>query len=770
MIKRILISIRGAVQGVGFRPFIYRIAHELNLTGYVKNSSRGVTIEAEGEKEILQTFLLKIENEKPERSFINSLEFSYLDLKSYNGFIIGESEVFENGDTLILPDIAVCNDCVDELFDPANRRYHYPFINCTNCGPRYSIIESLPYDRCNTTMKYFAMCDQCRDEYENPFDRRFHAQPIACPRCGPRIKLLDKNLKEISSGYSALLLLAELLEFGKIIALKGLGGYQLIANAVKDEPVLQLRERKHRDRKPFALMFPDLISAENSAEISELEKRLLISPESPVVLLKKKKLAHNTFSDQVAPGNPYIGIMLPYTPLHHLLMRLINHPVIATSGNLSEEPMCIHEDEAFKRLGGIADYFLVHNRGIIRPVDDSVARLLNDGEMIIRRARGYAPLPVHLGFQSKASVIALGGQLKNTISVLKGDNVFVSQHIGDLENAETENVYRQTVNDITRIYNIEPDYVAHDLHPRYTTTRIAKSIGENTIAVQHHHAHAASCYYENQLHGTSLAVCWDGTGYGTDNTIWGGEFFLYDGNDFNRIAKLRDFRIQGNDKAVKEPLRPAAGVLYSMYFERAFNKIQFFPVKYDLEELKIQFQLLDQKINCFTTTSAGRLFDAVAYLLKICYKSGFEGEAAMNLEFLADENEKGTYPFEIRGIGTWIIDWHPMMKSILRDLCLNTDAKIISARFHNTLVKIISSVALMSKQKSVLLSGGCFQNIFLLNGVIRKLTEFGLNVYRNQRIPTNDGGISFGQAVIADNIISKKMEDNKCVLQSREKY
>ncbi len=493
MLERIKIVIRGAVQGVGFRPFIYRLATDLNLKGYVLNSSKGVFIEAEGETEILKQFILRIEKEKPPISIIQSLEYSFLDPVGYESFEIKKSEKEEEVSALILPDIAVCDDCLKELFNPNDRRYLYPFINCTNCGPRFTIIEALPYDRPNTSMKNFKMCSQCEAEYTNPLDRRFHAQPIACPQCGPQVQLWNNKGEIISEKQEAINQTCELINSGKIIALKGLGGFHLVVDATDNEAVIQLRKKKHREEKPFALMFPDIEMVKEICEVNEFEERLLKSPESPIVLLKRKNNQEaSILSDFVAPDNPYLGIMLPYTPLHHILLKNLKKPIVATSGNLSEEPICIDEFEALNRLNGIADYFLVHNRPILRHCDDSIARIVNGREYIIRRARGYAPLPYLNDIDYNQNIIAVGGHLKNTIALKKGKQVFVSQHIGDLSTIESFNAFKRTIEDFQKLYEVEQAKFVGDLHPDYLSTKFLKEANTEFKLIQHHLAHNCS--------------------------------------------------------------------------------------------------------------------------------------------------------------------------------------------------------------------------------------------------------------------------------------
>lgn len=759
MISRAHIVIRGAVQGVGFRPFIYKLATEMNLKGFVLNSSKGVFIEVESKKEILQNFILRIEKEKPKLSLITNFETTFLDPVNYNKFEIKESKNEKETSALILPDISTCPDCLKEMLNPSDRRYLYPFINCTNCGPRFSIIESLPYDRPNTSMKSFKMCDKCKDEYENPLDRRFHAQPTACPDCGPQIELLDANGENFSEKNEALLETIKLINDGKIIALKGLGGFQLIVDASNKSVVNELRIRKKRDGKPFALMFPDLASVKRICNVDKIEERLLTSPEKPIVLLKKiiRANADNIIAENVAPNNPYLGIMLPYTPLHFLLMREFKKPIIATSGNISEEPMCIDNDEALNRLKGIADYFLVNNRPIIRHVDDSIVRVINNRELVLRRARGFAPLPLHLDISNTKSVLSVGGHLKNTISLLKGDNLFISQHIGDLSTKESNKAFVQVIKDFKNLYKTEPQKVITDLHPDYISAKYSQNLNIPIEKVQHHYAHIAACRLENKVTGDALGVSWDGTGFGLDGSIWGSEFFISGNNYYKHIGQFRKFKLPGGEKAVKEPKRIALSILYEIFGNDIDKKI--FKDVFTPKEIDMLISIIDKKINSPLTSSAGRLFDAVSSLIGLCHISNYEAEAAMQLEFCADENETGYYPFKILQENIFIVDWQPIIESILNDINLKLSIEKISAKFHNTLSQIILAVAKKTKLKKVILSGGCFQNKILTENTIKILNKNNYQVYCHQRIPPNDGGISVGQ--IAAYLLGSIKEENK---------
>lgn len=764
MICRLSISIKGAVQGVGFRPFIYKLATELALKGFVLNNSSGVLIEAEGEEKKLKSFLLRIGKEKPLPSIITSFEHSFLDPIGYKQFIIKESETHKDISAIILPDIAVCNDCLEEMWNPSNRRYRYPFINCTNCGPRFSVIESLPYDRPNTSMKKFAMCDDCRREYENPLDRRFHAQPIACPVCGPHIELWNSDGDIIASEHRALLEAAQKIKDGKIIGLKGLGGFQLVVDAKNDYAVQKLREKKHRDEKPFALMFPNFDMVKSICNVSENELQMLLSPESPIVILKKKTDDANQISDSVAPQNPYLGIMLPYTPLHHLLMRELNFPLVATSGNLSEEPMCIDEYEAADRLKNIAEFYLVHNRPIVRHVDDSIVKSVYNRKMILRRARGYAPLPIEISSKHEVDnekvVLAVGGHLKNTIAIKKGKNIFISQHIGDLSTKESFSTFKKTITDLQEMYLAKPDIIVADMHPEYLSTKYASSRNTKLFQVQHHFAHIAACRLENQIEAEALGVSWDGTGYGLDNTVWGGEFFYSNDSGYKHVAQFRKFMLPGGETAIKEPRRSACGLLYEIYGDNFAEQLpDSIKNAFAPKDLSIIQKLLSKKLNSPLTSSVGRLFDAAASLLNICNRTNYEGQAAMMLEFAADKNELGDYPFQILENKILIVDWHAIIESMLTDLRSNVHNSIIAARFHNTLSKIILTIVQKLKFKKVILSGGCFQNTFLTERTIKILEDHNYQAYWHQRIPPNDGGISVGQ--IAAYLLSRKPKTEK---------
>jgi hydrogenase maturation protein HypF len=646
--SRLRVTVRGAVQGVGFRPFVYRLAGELGLQGWVRNSNLGVVIEVEGGVETLERFRLRLERERPPRAFIQSLEASYLDPTGYRAFEIRPSDASGERRALVLPDIATCPDCRREIFDPRDRRYRYPFTNCTHCGPRFTIIEALPYDRPSTSMKGFPMCPACRAEYEDPGDRRFHAQPTACPDCGPKLSLWDADGRALAEREDALAGAADALRRGAIVALKGLGGFHLMVDARSEGAVRELRTRKAREEKPLACMFPSLESAREVCEISDAEERLLVSPESPIVLLRRLAGAPGAIDPGVAPGNPYLGVMLPYTPLHHLLLADLGFPVVATSGNRAEEPICIDEREALERLSGIADLFLVHDRPIVRHADDSIVRLCAGRELVMRRARGFAPLPVPLPVAG-APALAVGAFLKNTIALCAREEAFVSQHIGDLATPQARDAFAGAVRDLEHLLDIAPSEVACDLHPDYPSTRFARETGLPIVAVQHHEAHALACMAENELTPPVLAVSWDGTGYGLDESVWGGEFLRVTEGAVERVAHLRTFRLPGGEAAVREPRRCALGLLWDVFGEKASAP------GFSAPERAVLDGMLRRGVNSPVTSSAGRLFDAVASLCDLRQVTRFEGQAAMELEFAATAGRiDEPYPVALSGE---VVDW-----------------------------------------------------------------------------------------------------------------
>ncbi|MFZ5981365.1 MAG: carbamoyltransferase HypF [Candidatus Zixiibacteriota bacterium] len=745
--KRLCLDIEGSVQGVGFRPFVYRLATSMGLTGTIGNTTRGVTIEIEGRPDTLDKFIERLHSEKPPLAKITNRQTSYQPYFGDRQFTVRQSLSGGVKSALVLPDIATCDDCRKEIFDSANRRYRYPFTNCTNCGPRYSIIDTLPYDRHNTTMKIFPMCDACLEEYENPADRRFHAQPNACPVCGPHLELWNPTGEILSRCDESLLGAADALKKGAIVALKGLGGFQLIVDARNDGALEQLRKRKGRRDKPFAMMYPSLEAISEDCELTFRDRELLTSPQAPIVLVAAIKNS-NYISSRVAPDNPCLGVMLPYTPLHHLLMHELKFPIVATSGNISEEPISIDEYDALDRLGRIADLFLVHNRPIARQVDDSLVRVMSDQPTVLRNARGFAPVTVNLR-ESLPTVLATGAHLKNTIAYGRDHQAILSQHIGDLETSLAFEAHRTVTDSLAEIYDFTPTVIACDLHPDYLSTRFAEQRGLPTVKVQHHYAHVLAGMADNQLDSPVLGVAWDGTGLGLDSTIWGGEFLRVNDTGFTREAHLRTFSLPGGHKAVLEPRRSAVGLLYEIFGDKLFDKRHLLPLEtfYRTEKDTLN-KMLTHHINTPRTSSAGRLFDAVASLIGLAQVNNFESQAAMRLEFeIGDYDTDDAYPFSVSGTRPLILDWEPTVTEILADLKKNIPAGLISARFHNTLIAMISKIADEINLPQILLTGGCFQNRCLTEKALRYLTDRGFQVYRHRQIPPNDGGIALGQLI-----------------------
>jgi hydrogenase maturation protein HypF len=716
--QRLRVTLRGAVQGVGFRPFVYRLATEMSLTGWVLNSSAGLVLEVEGAPDELRRFEQRIESERPKASVVTVRESEWLPAQGFTKFEIHHSDTDSAKSVNVLPDLATCADCRAELFDPVNRRFQYPFTNCTNCGPRYTIVVDIPYDRPNTTMREFVLCSACREEYENPANRRFHAQPNACPVCGPK---LDGTIADMGAA----------LRRGEIVALKGVGGFQLLVDARQAAAVARLRQRKHREEKPFALMMPSREMAYEYCEISSAEQELLESQAAPIVLLRPR--SGTDIAWNVAHCSPYLGVMLPYSPLHHLLMRECSFPLIATSGNRSDEPIAIANEEATSRLKDIADHFLMHNRPIVRACDDSVVRLTRGRAGILRRARGYAPLGIRVS-RIVPPVLAVGGHLKNTVAIGIGQDVFLSQHIGDLETFEARHAFERAIDDLCRLYRFKPEAVVCDLHPDYASTDWAERSGLPIIRVQHHQAHVAACAAENNVEGPYLGVSWDGTGYGLDGSIWGGEFFhvenqRVENNQYERVAHLRPFGLPGGDAAVREGWRSAASVLFETVGPDAVDS----PVR----------PMLERKINVVPTTSVGRLFDAVASITGVAQQNRFEGQAAMLLE-----NEIGSLRIE-EAYPLTSGDWAPLIADVLRDKRERVPIPRIAAKFHNALVNWILEVAARSNLKQVVLSGGVFQNRYLTERAAAALESRGFVVHTHRQIPPNDGGIALGQVVMA---------------------
>lgn len=741
---RLRVYVRGAVQGVGFRPTVYRIATELGLLGWVVNSPAGVEIDVEGAREDAARFVPTLLLRKPPRAIIQGLETRSLDPAGYTSFEVRETHAGGDATTLVQPDIAACADCLREMSGPGDRRFGYPFINCTSCGPRFTIIESLPYDRERTTMARFVMCPACLAEYEDPHDRRFHAQPNACPACGPHLALWDPAGATLAARDAALTAAVGALRGGRIVAVKGIGGFHLMCDARDDAAVEALRRRKRREEKPFALMFPDLAAVRAACDPSPQEEQLLTSPEAPIVLLRRHG---SPLSPRIAPGNPYLGVILPYAPLHHLLMRELGFPVVATSGNLTDEPIVTDEHDALDRLAGIADVFLVHDRPIARYADDSIARMVAGRPMLLRRARGYAPLPL-AATESRESILAVGAHLKNTIGFSVNGQLMLSHHLGDLETPQALAGFHEVVARLPGLYGFTPTTIAHDLHPDYASTQFAESLPGRHVGVQHHFAHVLACMADNQLTGEVLGVSWDGAGLGTDGTIWGGEFLRVRDGAFRRVAHLRTFSLAGGDSAAREPRRSALGLRYEREGDAVFGepdlgaRLGFEPA--ELVGLRGMFR---SGTGMARTSSAGRLFDGVAALTGLRLRSAFEGQAAMELEFAAMEvDEQAAYAFDLQGT---TVDWTPMIAAIEADRRDGLPVARMARRFHNTLSEMIVAVAKREGVPRVCLTGGCFQNLVLAEKTIERLAAAGLTPYWHQRVPPNDGGIALGQLMAA---------------------
>jgi hydrogenase maturation protein HypF len=757
-LKSASISVRGIVQGVGFRPFVYGLAVEHNLKGWVYNTSEDVKIEVEGEAEAVEQFELELEAKAPPLAYIENVTIEHHPPLGYKNFEIRHSQAQEGKYQLISPDVATCQACLGELLNPEDRRYRYPFTNCTNCGPRFTIIEDMPYDRPQTTMRYFQMCPQCQAEYDNPLDRRFHAQPNACPKCGPQVKLID-NLGNLVAGSNPIAAASQLLKEGKIVAVKGLGGFLLACDATSDTAVKALRRRKKRSSKPFAIMVTDIDEAKRHCHVSPEEENLLTSPQSPIVLMRWRE--DSSVSREVAPNLRFLGIMLPYTPLHHVLLRDTGLPLVMTSGNLSEEPIARDNDEALRRLSGIADYFLIHNRDIYSRYDDSVAIMERGSSQLIRRARSYAPYPIRLPFAAK-QVLGCGAEEKNTFCLTRDNYAFLSQHIGDMENVETLEHFDNTISLYKRLFHVEPEIIAHDLHPDYLATKYARELGESgmkIVPVQHHHAHIASCLADNGLESPVIGVAFDGTGMGADGSIWGGEFLVADYRNAHRAGHLEYLPLPGGATAIKRPYRTAVAYVLTLLGENALNHV--LPVMKEADDMEIEVikRQIERKINSPLSSSMGRLFDAISALLGIRGKIDYEGQAAVELEMAAYEEDydhaQESYPYRIvEDQGIRIVHLRDLLSAVMEDLHQGTSKGRISVKFHNTVARMINEMCHLIADETgitrVALSGGVFQNRLLSRKTVSLLESSGFQVFTHRQVPCNDGGISLGQAVIAN--------------------
>jgi hydrogenase maturation protein HypF len=757
-LRKASLHITGIVQGVGFRPFIYSLAARYHLNGWVRNTSAGVDIEVDGTKETLDEFITDLRTELPPLSRVDTLEIIFSAPARFTGFEIINSEAVAGAFQPISPDVCICPDCLHELLDPGNRRYHYPFINCTNCGPRFTIITDIPYDRPNTTMARFKMCPDCTAEYRNPYDRRFHAQPVACPICGPKI-WLEAAGRQQAEGEDAIREAKQLLADGKIIAIKGLGGFHLACDATNPRAVDELRRRKLRVDKPFAVMMPDLAIVQQNCVVTSLERGLLESRQRPIVLLERK--LDCAIVEGIAPGQHRLGVMLPYTPLHYLLFTADGSPftaLVMTSGNLSEEPIATENAEARERLSGLADAFLMHDRDILIRCDDSVVQQFENKIYHLRRSRGYAPDSVQLPFEVPP-VLATGPELKNTFCLTRGRYAFPSQHIGDMENYETLRSFEEGIQHFERLFRIQPEAIGYDLHPNYLSTRYAmdRAKHENLPAfgVQHHHAHIAACMADNGLNGDHaiIGVAFDGTGYGDDGAIWGGEFLVADYTAYQRAFHLAYFPLPGGDAGIKSPARTALALLWTLGLEwedllppcRALG---------DEERMSLRNQI-ESGLNTVQTSSLGRLFDATAALVGIRQLVNYEAQAAIEFESVLDESESRGYHFEIQN---GIMDPKPVITSLLVDIHSGVSVPILSARFHNGVAEMVREVCGRVKQETglneIALSGGVWQNMTLLKRTVHGLRKDGFTVLVHNQVPTNDGGLSLGQAMVTANRFS----------------
>jgi len=765
------IKISGIVQGVGFRPFVERTANALSINGFVSNMDSSVEIVAEGNKKNIDEFCRRLKVDAPKNSWIKEMTIKNLELIGFDGFKIKESSILGERNTYISPDLSVCDDCKEEFFDIKNKRYLYPFINCTNCGPRFTIIEGTPYDRDKTTMKVFEMCPSCKAEYNNSLDRRYHAQPVSCKSCGPSVKLLDRMGKSIDI-EDIFSYCSKIISEGQILAIKGIGGYHLSCDALNEEAVKTLRQRKVRDDKPFAVMVKDIETAEKYCHISSFERKLLESNKAPIVLLKLKDM--DMLPGMIAPGNPFLGVMLPYTPIHLGLINAVKTDMLVmTSGNRSSEPIFYKDLDAFNGLKDIADLFLTNDREIYIRTDDSVTREVLGREYIIRRSRGYVPLPLSVDTKGKPlpRVLACGGELKNTFCLSKGDEFYISHHIGDLENMETNKSFEDGIEHFKRILNTDFDIVACDMHPEYLSTKYAVSLDKKIFFVQHHHAHIASCMAENNLSGDVIGVAFDGTGYGEDGNIWGGEFFTGGYNGFKRTAHLEYVKMPSGDMAVKEPWRMALSYMINsikgnnvegedikeVNIKGVNIKGRLFLNDIDYKAIKTLELMMERNINCPLTSSMGRLFDAVSAILGLRSRINYEGQAAIELEYSAygstlEYVEPYSFSVDVKN-NVYIISTKELINDIISSVINGEKNENISLRFHETVARMVHYCCNKIREDSnldrVVLSGGVFQNITLLKRCIELLKGDGFDVFFHEKVPSNDGGISLGQAIMA---------------------
>lgn len=731
--KSIKIQVKGIVQGVGFRPFVYNLALQNNLNGWVNNDDRGVNIALEGEEASISEFVNTLEEFPPPLAKIDSIDIEDLELQNYTSFEIIQSATTSNKSTIISPDIAVCDDCIDDIKDKDNFRFEYALTNCTNCGPRYSIINTVPYDRSNTSMHKFKMCNDCKDEYENPLNRRYHAQPVSCAKCGPKIALYDNQNNELEKDYEAIKKLASKIKEGHIVALKGMGGFHIVCDARNDSAVQKLRERKNRPTKPFAVMFKNIDQIKENATLTSKEEEVILSKEKPITLVQ----SNSKLSAYIAPNIDRIGCFIAYTPLHILLFNNLENPIVATSANLSGEPIIRFKDEIIQKLGNVVDFVLDFDRDIINACDDSVVQIVNDDLQVLRNARGYSPTSLKLKNRSDKKILALGANQKSTISLVFDDNLILSPHIGDLDSITSVEYFDRTIETFKRFYDFEPDLIVCDKHPNYESTKWAKSQDIEVVQIQHHYAHMLSSMAEYNLDEKVLAFCFDGTGYGDDGNIWGGEVFIGDKKEYERINHFKYFKLLGGEKAVKEPKRVALSLLFDTFtLEEILSLDSEVVDEFSHGEIKLMYTIWEKGLNAPLTSSVGRLFDAIASFAAIAHTQSYEGETGLQIEMAYDKTIKEFYSFDIE-------DKNICLEKAIKEIIEDKEPTIIASKFINLLVEIIVEISNKYENLPIILTGGVFQNKILLELILKKLES--RRVYTSKKIPLNDGGISIGQ-------------------------
>lgn len=732
--RAVFIEVKGIVQGVGFRPFVYNLAISNNLTGWVNNDDKGVNIHLEGNSSSIDFFINQLKENPPVLSKIDLLTVNETETKNYNGFEITKSENTSNKTTIISPDMAICQDCIDDINNKNDFRYNYALTNCTNCGPRYTIIKTVPYDRCNTSMANFKMCEDCKKEYKNPTNRRYHAQPVSCIKCGPKIAFYNNKNEELSTNDEAIKQVASKINEGEIVAIKGMGGFHLICDATNDKSVENLRNRKHRPSKPFAVMFKDIEQLKQYATPSKEEEKIILSKEKPITLVS----SNSSLSPLIAPNIDRLGCFLAYTPLHIILFKYLNNPIVATSANLSDEPIIIKKDEVIEKLGDVVDYVLDYDREIINACDDSVVQVINGEISVLRNARGFAPSSLKLKNKTDKKIMALGANQKSTIAIAFEDNLILSPHIGDLNSIVSMEYFERTIKTFERFYDFKPDIIVCDKHPNYESLKWAKNQGIVLIQIQHHFAHALSTMAEYNLDEDVLAFCFDGTGYGDDGNIWGGEVFIANKKEYKRVNHLKYFKLLGGEKSIKEPKRIALSLLFENFSLEEILSLNIPTVKaFNEKEIKMMYTIWEKGLNAPLTSSLGRLFDAIASLSNIAQVQSYEGETGLQIEMNYDKNIKEVYSYEIKDKN---IDLSKTIKEIIKD----DEKRLICSKFINTLVDIIADIS-NNYDLPIVLSGGVFQNKTLLELVCKRLDLENKRYFYSKKIPLNDGGISMGQ-------------------------